>query len=443
MDAQLPRGPNQAPPDRLQANPQTLACIGLILLVGTDIFSLVMGGGGIGGPKLLCYLSIFLLCGLHAGTLTRGALASPPLVLLVGLACISAVWSIDTSETLRRLTALLACTCIGILVGRGHSLRGLVLFFALLATATAWCSLIAIAGFPEARGTPPWDSTWRGIFNHKNGLGAAMAIGLPFALYAAIVTRGLSRKLFASGFAVSLLLLVASESRTSQIIGVLSVANLLIGIQLRSRKLGWSTVTLVVFGCAIGLVAFLFATGLTDQIFAALGRKPTMSGRIPLWTLSWPYIMDRPILGYGFAAFWDPDSDRVLMMAMDPDLRFAPFYSHNGLVETLLALGASGAMVVAWLLLSAFHGVVRILKLTRRVDDLVPILVFLISFCLLNVTESSVLQRDDLIWIVFVATVIQIAALRTSVEPRHGVRMSRGGAGSAPGRFRHNRGAIV
>jgi exopolysaccharide production protein ExoQ len=410
----------------------TLTCATLMLFVGTDIFSILLGGEGVGGPKFLCYMTIFGLCAAYAETFCRGLAVSTPLFLLMGLACASALWSIDRGATLERLIALVACSSIGVLVGRGHSLRGLILFIGVLATLTCWCSLLAIAGFSEARGSPPWDTTWRGIFNHKNGLGAAMAVGLPFMLHSAMISRGIMRKLFASGVMVGLILLVASESRTAQIIGILAVANLLIGLACRSRKLSWATITLILCGLAAGLVLFFFATGITDAIFSALGRKPTMSGRIPLWTLTWPYVLEHPWLGYGYSAFWAPDSDRVLLMSIDPDLRFAPFYSHNGLVETLLAVGVVGASLLVWLLYSAFRCVVRVLQQAGQVDDLIPILIFLVSFCLLNVTESSVLQRDDITWMVFAAVVVQLATLLRTVE----------GAREEPRRFRLKRATL-
>lgn len=406
-----PRNPGSA------FNVLTIYCVALILFVGTDFFSILLGAEGVGGPKFLCYVGIFGICGCFWHTYTRGMISAPPLLLLLITSCLSVVWSINPGETAERLIALLACSSIGILIGSGHSLRGLVLFLGVLATVVAWCCLLAVVGFPEARGTPPWDTTWRGIFNHKNGLGGAMAIGLPFMLYAAIISKGSARWFFISGVSVGLLMLVASESRTAQIVGLIAIANLLFGVFFVSRKLTWATVALLLLAFASSLVFLLFATGLTDAIFAALDRKPTISGRIPIWGLAWPYIMDRPLLGYGYHAFWDPESDRVMMMAVDPDLRFAPFYSHNGLVETLLALGVAGVGLLFWVILGLFRAVIRILKLTAKADDLVPVLVFAISFCLLNVTESSVLQRDDMTWITFVAIVVRVHTLLKKAEP--------------------------
>jgi exopolysaccharide production protein ExoQ len=412
-------GTPHRPAGHLAADLLAAACILLLIAIGTDAFSIVLGVGT-GGLKFLCYLAILGLCGLHFGTMVRGVVAAVPLLLLLMLCCASVAWSIDPGETAKRLVALVSCTSLGVLIGAGHSLRGLVLFAALLSAVTALVCLLAIAGYPAARGAPPWDHTWRGVFNHKNGLGAACAAGLPFALWAAVTTRGRARAVHVAGAVAILLLLVASASRTSQIIGLIGVVNLGLGLAFIDRKLGWAAALLIALGLTAGIVALLFLSGLTDAIFAAMGRKPTMSGRIPLWGLVWPSIEQRPLLGWGYNAFWDPLSPRVLEIARSPNLRFTPFYSHNGLVETLLAVGWAGAALAGLVCLRAVLAALALISRVAGAADLVPVLVFLVSFLLLNVTEASILQRDDMVWILFVAVAVRLDLLVRALRPAGG-----------------------
>ncbi len=49
----------------------------------------------------------------------------------------------------------------------------------------------------------------------------------------------------------------------------------------------------VAAGCFVALAAILGA----EQIFALLGRDPTLSGRVPLWHFVWQQIGHRPWLG--------------------------------------------------------------------------------------------------------------------------------------------------
>ena len=54
-----------------------------------------------------------------------------------------------------------------------------------------------------------------------------------------------------------------------------------------------------------GLIAIGFVLN-ADFIFDLFGKDQTLTGR----TLIWPYVIDdiseRPILGWGFHAFWSP-----------------------------------------------------------------------------------------------------------------------------------------
>ena len=334
---------------RLLADGTWLAAFGLIFLVTTDALGMVLGGSDptAAGPivrmiKLGCYGVMIALTGIYAGHLVRAVQAAPEIALLLALATASTLWSVDPGETIERLIPIFAATGLAMVLGQALSLRGLLLFLALLSGAIALVSFMAIATIPAARGTPPWDTVWRGIFNHKNGLGLATALGALFSIYAAMVTRGLWRWVFIGGAVLALALLAASFARTSQIIGGVALLNLAIAYLFRERLLTWATVSAVIFGILVALIILIFATGASDAIFQALGRKPTMSGRIPLWTLIWPFIEERYWLGYGYAAFWDPEARRVIEIARDPTLRFTPFYSHNGLIEMWLALGLLG-----------------------------------------------------------------------------------------------------
>jgi exopolysaccharide production protein ExoQ len=59
-----------------------------------------------------------------------------------------------------------------------------------------------------------------------------------------------------------------------------------------------------------------------------LGKDPSFSNRIPIWTFLWDYIQERPWLGYGYGAFWE---DGVLPKSwFQKSLQFTPSTAHNG-----------------------------------------------------------------------------------------------------------------
>jgi O-antigen ligase len=115
-------------------------------------------------------------------------------------------------------------------------------------------------------------------------------------------------------------------------------------------------------------------------------------------------------------------------MAYEFRLRYIPWYSHSGVIETLLNVGTVGLMLMLVVIGAAFRAI--FLTLLRRPDahELALLLVFLVSFCLHNVAESNVLARDDMIWIIFVAIVVRLGALARAASHDEPLRSS----GSAP-----------
>ena len=64
------------------------------------------------------------------------------------------------------------------------------------------------------------------------------------------------------------------------------------------------TISFCLMGLCV-LIVILFVTN-KSLIFELLGRDPSFTGR----TLFWPYVIDdifkRPLLGWGYVAFWSP-----------------------------------------------------------------------------------------------------------------------------------------
>jgi O-antigen ligase len=417
------------------AEPRGLAaqalCLLAVVLVGTDVLAITFGSESpLPGPiRWVGYLCIVATCFAYLRIVGAAAVCAPTLVALMLFVCASVTWSVDPAETARRLPSIVAPTLLGMLIGSALSVRGLVLCLAGLGVLVAVANLLAIAFVPEARGAPPWEDVWRGVFNHKNGLGGACAIVLPFMVYAALTVEGAwHRAVLFFGTVATLAILAASASRTAQITGTFAVLNLALAYVLRRRLVTWATATIALCLGMAALVALLFFADFADNVFRALGRKPTMSGRLPLWEHLWPWVEQRPWFGYGYSAFWDPDSPRVLGMAYEFRLRYIPWYSHSGVIETLLNVGTVGLMLMLVVIGAAFRAI--FLTLLRRPDahELALLLVFLVSFCLHNVAESNVLARDDMIWIIFVAIVVRLGALARAATHDEPLRSS----GSAP-----------
>lgn len=376
----------------------------LIFLVGTDVYPIFLGPGPTTALLgLLTLVPMAALTLLYFGSFLRGAFSVPELSALIALAAFSFLWSYSPGNTIERSVPLIVTSAFALMLASVLSLRSLVLLFAIVGALSMFVSLFAIATVPGARGIPPWEDTWNGIFNHKNGLGMASVLALIFSAGAVSISEGRQRWFFKLSCLAAIVLLIASESRSSQVVALFSIAAFLAGILMKRRALIWAIFYFLFVCLTVTTIVLLFVTGIIDPVFDVLERKPTLSGRIPLWTLVWPKMMEEFWFGYGYAGFWDSTSERVQEIARNPKLRFTPFYSHNGLIETWLNTGFVGVILL-------FATLVRIFRagfacLLQQVDRSVLVAAFLvlIAFLLLNITEGSVLSRTNPLWMSFVA----------------------------------------
>jgi O-antigen ligase len=85
-----------------------------------------------------------------------------------------------------------------------------------------------------------------------------------------------------------------------------------------------------------------------DGIFGILGRDATLSGRTDLWQLVMDAIGDRPMLGYGYSAFWGADGPAANLVY--PVIGWTPAAAHNGFLEVAINLGIAGEVLLIFLL---------------------------------------------------------------------------------------------
>lgn len=108
----------------------------------------------------------------------------------------------------------------------------------------------------------------------------------------------------------------------------------------------------------------------------------SLTGRVPLWDALIPAVEQRPLLGAGFAAFWNPDN----LYFMERLVGFPVVSAHNGFLEELLNTGAVGLALFLTFWVSTM---VVALARTRRGDALGWMaFLFLLFYLFLNLTSS-------------------------------------------------------
>lgn len=359
---------------------------------------------------MLLYIITTCLLALSPSIVRRTVLCSPLLVVVILLPVASIVWSVDKSATFVRATSLLGSSLFGIYLAYRFSLTEVLRLLAIAYTIIMTTSLLTVLFLPSVGVTSStvWSGTWRGLYEHKNGLGAAAAASAIIQLFAMSCCTRYYRLLFVGGLFVSLVLLAGASSLTA-LLSFLVILTVLMWTRIYSRlphQVG--VLSLVLLVALALLVPQIVSMDIISNLLGSVGKNSGMSGRFPLWELSWNVIAQKFWLGYGYNAFWELNMPEVKVI--NYILHYTPYYSHNGILETLLnggivLLSAFLALYVVTLMKSfAFLNVNR-----AYMYGGFP-LTFMVCFSLYNISESKILFRDDLLWIIFVMIVCMLNA---------------------------------
>lgn len=334
------------------------------------------------------------------------------LLALVGITLCSILWSAAPEITFRRNVALAGTTMIGVYLAMRYSLSELL---RLLAWAMGLAALLSLA-FAVALPSYGIDNhsvgaDWQGIYGGgKNVLGRNMSLGaLAFLLLALSVRR--YRWLAWAGLGVSLVVLLASDSVTSWITLVVVTSLLLPYASLRWRYT--LAIPCLLTALAVTGIAAVWLRGNADDLLAAFGRDPTLTGRTDIWPAVLEMIWERPWLGYGYGGFWlgwDGESANIWHWTSHQSV-----HAHNGFLEVWLSLGLLGLSTFVLGFLVTVGRAISWARITKSADGLWP-LAYLTFMLLYNVTEVSILVRNSIFWILYVVIVVAMAVQFSAVR---------------------------
>ena len=307
-------------------------------------------------------------------------------------ALFSILWSVDQALTIRRFgqLALLVVGSYGLGAGfYGQSEQGRlllashVLVAGLTAMATLWLALLSTGSVDLLN--PAFAA--KGI-----GLGTVVAHPVAFSMFAAVCLwrqRVLSGLLCLTYIAFALLALFAQKVRFISLYSAGLLAILLLARVNLKRAVPWLLAAgfFASIALAVIVVADTGAVGGTLYRFVTLDSSgqdlSDLSGRVELWAELQHYVDARPVLGYGFGAFWNPDN----LHQVQEVISWAPVVAHNGYIDELLATGLIGGVLSVLFWLAAV--VVALASARDRRDDFAAlVLCWTLLFLLLNWGDS-------------------------------------------------------
>jgi O-antigen ligase len=195
---------------------------------------------------------------------------------------------------------------------------------------------------------------WRGAFAHKNSAGAAMVILIFIGIF---VARSLNMMLGIAIVVSSAVFLYYTRAK-SPIMLLPAVIVVSFGL-MHLRSAAARILTVVCFTgffmvITIGSVEF-------KPIHDALSRvmkDPTFTGRDEIWTFTLAHISERPLVGFGFEAFWG--TSRLLEEGAINEWVTHTSDAHNSTLNLAVTTGIVGAaLALSWILIQTIVDYVR------------------------------------------------------------------------------------
>lgn len=352
------------------------------------------------GMALLC----LCLAARRYGAVLRTALRVKPLVLLTLAAPLSALWSDSPLHSLGEGSLLVALTLFALFVASTFSEERQIELVVLAAAVVFTLSILLAIAVPSI-GISPESGGWRGLFHQKNNCALVSLFLLLPAMH--WKTRGFfDRTLRGVVIFEALLLILMSQSRTGW---GLAIAMIVIEGTLTLLRRMRSRDAAVIVGALIGAGVLIIYTGYQygPQILAFIGKDPTLSQRTVIWQMVSESVMKRPLLGYGFAAFWNGMGSESLNVIMVT--HWVQAQSQNGFLDVWLQLGLFGIVPLAACLLQAS----RCALANFRAPATQLWIEIVICTLLYNIGESTLMGSHSLSWFLFILALCGLSQTTT------------------------------
>lgn len=347
---------------------------------------------------------------LRAGSnAARAILSTPLLYCVLALAFASTFWSLIPDVTSRRAFALAMTSLFGVYLAARYKWREMILImaagFATMAVVGALGSLTMPSLFVDQK---VHVGAWKGVWVEKNVMGGFMVRGFAACACAALISTKHKRLwAFFAAFCAAMVLLSTSAGA---LLALLMGGTLILAITMLRK----SPAHALFFGysaLAVILAAAVVAVFMPGEILHALGRDPSLTGRMPIWTLVIAEIKEHFWVGNGFGVFWKDQHGAANYIRVA--LQWGVPNAHNGWLDLALNLGFVGVLLCgAYLLLGLWRAANKLFDPVIS-PFAITMLVLSLQF---SMSESVIAQQNNLVWVIFVAICTKLAMGRDAGE---------------------------
>ncbi|WYL97340.1 MAG: O-antigen ligase family protein [Gloeotrichia echinulata IR180] len=353
------------------------------------------------------YLVLLIMTALQWKRIAYFATEDKTLIMLVAWASVSVFWSGFLDDTLLSLFRASRTTLFGAYLAARYTLRDQMRLLSSAILIAAFISIVVCILIPSyGIATTNNESVWVGIYSHKQNLGRTMALGCTIFVVD-ILSKDNKRWFILSLLVMPISLILLSQSRSSLILMVLSIAILSLYKIAKLQSLSQILVTLIII-LIIGSISYIIIDNLEFILVDILDKDVELNGRTPIWMLALEKIKERFWIGYGYSAFWQSDAGKYI--TNNTWLKFSNnppkgWNSHNGFIEMTLQLGIIGLGITIINLLSLIFKSAKLLILTLTVESMWMLEV--VVFTIVNNTSSRMtFLSDNLYWVIYVSVTL-------------------------------------
>ncbi len=340
------------------------------------------------------------------------------LTLLAVLAIFSTVWSQSPAKSLLYGVLYLFSTLFAyylVIRFKPEEIMTMVGRLGILVSVLGLLVVIFLPRFGLTHGDVRNGVGWQGLFGDRTGA----AKSLVYLLSPVLISRG-RRSTINWLFTICLMSLMIVMAHAVTAIFVLFIYIAFMFVLRVSRKLDSRLLVMTaVIGSFVALLMAFIALEYGAEVLKAFGRNPTLTGRTAIWSALAISILKRPLLGYGYFAFWQGlkgESAKVILLT-----HWTFGYAHNGIIEIFLQLGTTGVVIFFITLFKAIKDAWYCFRndSAGTYDWYVGLVVITIFY---NIDEATVVWPNDLLSILYVVTCcgLAIGAKRLRHEKLYG-----------------------
>jgi exopolysaccharide production protein ExoQ len=352
----------------------------------------------------IAYSVVFWLILKNAGRILALSMQMKMITLLSLLTVCSALWSQDPFRSAYNGTLYIVETLFAFYLVLKFDAERMASMAMMVGAVLAGFGLVMALLFPQfgtlynARD----GLAWQGLFSDRSAAAKCLVFLLSPAL---TLHRRPFRYRHALYIALMSLMIFMAHAMTARV--VLLGYVIFMALLRVATKFGRRSALLVGGGLllGLGLIAFVSLPWLPLAL-QGLGRNATLSGRTGIWSAVLISVAKRPLLGYGFYAFWRGLTGESASLILRSNWVFG--YAHNGVLEICLQLGLLGAVVFFATLFQAIRNAWFCVRngCPPGVEWYAGVIVLTIMY---NVDESTVLWPIELLSILYIVACCGLA----------------------------------